>query len=320
MSSGSRSGAICVTVGLPFFNARRTLEGAIRSVFAQTFPHWELLLVDDGSTDGSLEIARSVRDPRVRVFSDGKNRQLATRLNEIATEARAPLLARMDADDLMHPERLALQAAFMETHQELDLLGSAAIIIDAEGRPQSLRGDGPLPRRMQEVFDRGLFLHPTVMMRSSWARANPYSLEYLRAEDFELWVRVHGTARVACLPDPLLFYRESVPVDVCSYAATQRSKRAILWRGGPASMGLRATARRVVATYIKEWAYRIAGWIGVQELLLSRRSRQLSSCQSSRACAAIARISSTPVPGLDPAGCLHTAGRTILPWQGTGAP
>ena len=135
MSSGRRSGAIRVTVGLPFFNARRTLEAAIRSVFAQTFPHWELLLVDDGSTDGSLEIARSVRDHRVRVFSDGKNRRLATRLNEIATEARAPLLARMDADDLMHPERLALQAAFMETHQELDLRSAKLGIGPVERSP-----------------------------------------------------------------------------------------------------------------------------------------------------------------------------------------
>src|SRR5690554_4188978 len=90
-----------VSIGIPFFNAEAYLLDAIKSVFAQTHQNWELILLDDGSTDRSLEIARSIDDPRVRVYSDGQNKHLAARLNEIARLARYEYLARMDADDLM---------------------------------------------------------------------------------------------------------------------------------------------------------------------------------------------------------------------------
>jgi glycosyltransferase involved in cell wall biosynthesis len=72
-----------MTIGIPFYNAEAYLGDAIRSIFAQTYHDWELILVDDGSTDRSLEIARAVRDPRVRVISDGQNRRLPYRLNQI---------------------------------------------------------------------------------------------------------------------------------------------------------------------------------------------------------------------------------------------
>src|SRR5512136_1054483 len=78
-----------VTVGIPFYNAGQTLADAVRSVFAQTLTDWELILLDDGSTDRGLEFARSIDDPRVRVVSDGRNLRLAARLNQIAEFARA---------------------------------------------------------------------------------------------------------------------------------------------------------------------------------------------------------------------------------------
>jgi len=84
---------IPVTIGLPFYNAEKYLTDAIRAVFAQTHQHWELILIDDGSTDGSLKIAKSVQDPRVRVYSDGKNKKLAARLNEITKLAKYEYIA-----------------------------------------------------------------------------------------------------------------------------------------------------------------------------------------------------------------------------------
>src|SRR4030066_138114 len=95
-----------VTVGIPFFNNQDTLPDAIRSIFAQSFQDWELLLLDDGSTDGSLQIAQSIDDPRVRVISDGCNRKLPARLNQIIDLARGQYIARMDADDLCGITRL----------------------------------------------------------------------------------------------------------------------------------------------------------------------------------------------------------------------
>ena len=97
-----------VTIGLPFYNAEKYLALAIESVLQQTYTNWELLLLDDGSTDNSLSIAQSYaqKDSRIKVISDGKNKNLATRLNELPSLAQGLYLARMDADDIMHSARI----------------------------------------------------------------------------------------------------------------------------------------------------------------------------------------------------------------------
>ena len=95
-----------VTIGIPIFNAEATLLETVQSVISQTVRDWELILIDDGSRDGSLAIANSIQDPRIRVLSDGVNKGLPARLNQIVDEAKYDLIMRMDADDLMHPQRL----------------------------------------------------------------------------------------------------------------------------------------------------------------------------------------------------------------------
>src|SRR4051794_20441310 len=103
-----------VTIGIPFHDEERFLEQAITSVLRQSFADFELLLIDDGSTDRSLEIARSFDDPRIEVTADGRRRFLAARLNEITRRARGELIARMDGDDVAHPERLSRQLALLD--------------------------------------------------------------------------------------------------------------------------------------------------------------------------------------------------------------
>ena len=119
------SDRVSVTIGIPFLNARRYLEDAVRSVFAQTHGDWELLLIDDGSTDGSIAVVRHLDDPRVRVLGDGSNRGLCARLNQIASLAQGTYLARMDADDLMHPERIERQLKFLRANPNVDLIDTA---------------------------------------------------------------------------------------------------------------------------------------------------------------------------------------------------
>src|ERR1035438_10086132 len=92
-----------VTIVTPFRDPGSCFELALKSVFAQTLTNWELILIDDGSRDESLSFARSLRDPRVRVFSDGRRRRQQVRRNEAIALASAPYIALMDADDIMHP-------------------------------------------------------------------------------------------------------------------------------------------------------------------------------------------------------------------------
>jgi glycosyltransferase involved in cell wall biosynthesis len=287
-----------LTIGLPFHNAERTLGDAVRSIFAQTLADWRLLLVDDGSNDRSLEIASGIREPRVFVLSDGANRGLAQRLNQITGLAESEFVARMDADDLMHPDRLLRQLSFFEERPDTDVVGTATYTIDAYSFPLGRRGDRPVDARISSVLERGLLIHPTVMARSAWLRKNPYSVEYPRAEDHELWCRVCRDARIANIAAPLLFYREGVPFNLSAYLKTCESVRRIVRRYGPAAIGRTATAALVVKTALKEWVYHLARPRRLQSALLRRRSAPLTAEERDAASRIIASILATPVPGL----------------------
>ncbi|HWN13623.1 MAG TPA: glycosyltransferase family A protein, partial [Candidatus Dormibacteraeota bacterium] len=146
------SDRVSVTIGIPFRNARRSLATAVRSVFAQTHHDWELLLIDDGSTDGSIEVVRRLDDPRVRLLGDASHRGLCTRLNQIAAMARGTYLARMDADDVMHPERVERQLALLQTDPSVDLVDTATFTMDDDLTPRGVRGDRPLDCRPESVL------------------------------------------------------------------------------------------------------------------------------------------------------------------------
>jgi glycosyltransferase involved in cell wall biosynthesis len=263
-----------VTVGIPFLDAERTLADAVRSVFAQTLTDWRLILLDDGSTDGSLALARRIRDPRVTVLSDGAHRGLAARLNELAALADTPLLARMDADDLMHPGRLARQVAWFEAHPDTDALGTGIWCMDADGALHGRRCSDPLPATVAEVLRRELFAHPTVVFRSEFARAHPYDPRYPRAEDLALWCAIRPTARLAVIPEPLLFYREPLRPDLEAYAATARSRRRLIRDLGARVPALERAAL-IARSHATVAAYRAAAWLGLQGLLVERRNRRL---------------------------------------------
>src|SRR5438876_5880154 len=123
-----------ITVLLCVFNGADHLNEAIDSVLRQSFKDFELLIIDDGSTDGTPDIVKNVRDQRVRSIRHNTNRGLISRLNEGLDEAAGRYIARMDADDLCHRERLDRQFQFLESHREVGVLGTAVRIIDSKGR------------------------------------------------------------------------------------------------------------------------------------------------------------------------------------------
>jgi len=201
-----------VTIGIPFFNAEATLLDAVRSVFAQTHQNWELILVDDGSTDRSLELARSIRDPRVSVYSDGKNRRLAARLNQITRLAVYDFIARMDADDLMSPIRLERQLDYFLSRSSVELLSTGIYSLSNDWQPAGVR----CIEKGHLVTPRGLMsgnagiVHASVVGRRSWFLRNPYNESIEKSQDTNLWVRAYsrGDLAVEFIPEPLYYYRE----------------------------------------------------------------------------------------------------------------
>jgi glycosyltransferase involved in cell wall biosynthesis len=190
-------------------NAERTLPAALASLAAQTYRNWELILLDDGSSDASVEIARAFTDARVALHVDGARRGLAARLNQAIDLARGRYLARMDADDVCYPERFERQVAFLEAHAEVDLLGTGAMVFAGDGAPLGLF---PVRARHEEICVRpwaGFHLaHPTWMGRVEWFRRYRYDSTVTKAQDQDLLLRAWDSSRYAALAEPLLGYRQ----------------------------------------------------------------------------------------------------------------
>lgn len=193
---------------MSFHNARDTLERSVRSLLWQSYPYWELILLDDGSSDDSAQILRSFEDPRIRLCSDLVCRGLPVRLNQGIALARGEYIARMDADDIAFPERFARQVAYLQNHPEVDLLATAALLVDADDQPIGVLAAGQsheaICRRPWHGFP---MPHPTWMGRTDWFRQNPYDELARKAQDQSLLYSTYRTSRFAGLPDVFLGYR-----------------------------------------------------------------------------------------------------------------
>lgn len=198
-----------VTIGISFYNCDKYLDFAIRSVLNQTYNKWELLLIDDGSTDGSVELARRFEgDPRISLYVDGKNKGLSSRLNEISYLSKGDYIARMDADDIMHPDRLECQINFLIQNPLVDVVGSGAYSIDKNNLVYGYRKPCAIPEGRKVNALNGCFIHPTIMGKKGWFQKNPYDDQKVRMEDFELWNRTISFSTFFNLDQPLLYYRE----------------------------------------------------------------------------------------------------------------
>lgn len=230
-----------IGIGLPFRNPGAFLIEAVQSVFCQTEKDWELLLIDDGSTDGSLECARAIRDPRVRVLSDGKGKGLIARLNEWIDEAPGQYLARMDADDLMHPRRLELELAALQ-ERRADVVGTGAFVVDDKRNLMGVRDLGEHFDDPLNALKRGVFIHVSVLARRDWYRQHRYDGLYKRAEDRELFVRGLSDSRYLQVREPLMFITHATWDKVGDILTGYRSERRMLLRHGPATVGRLGTA------------------------------------------------------------------------------
>jgi glycosyltransferase involved in cell wall biosynthesis len=191
--------------------AATTIEAAIRSVLAQTFSDFELLVLDDGSTDGTLEIVRRLEAEDPRVVTVALSHQgLVPALNHGIDLARAPYIARMDADDICLPERFEKQVAYLESYPECTALGTAYVKVAPNGRPRGLirkpAGQVPgsplsFPPRVPHIC------HPTAMIRTeALQQVGKYRPEFEAAEDLDLWWRLSHTGQIHVLGDVLLHY------------------------------------------------------------------------------------------------------------------
>ena len=201
-----------ITVGMPVRNNARSIRTAVRSIQHQTVPDWELLLIDDGSTDGTVDaVGDLLCDPRIRVFSDGKALGISSRLNQTLDLATGCYYARMDGDDVSYPERFEHQLQFLQTHPEVNLVGAQMLIVGESGR---VLGERRGPQTHEAICQHPplgfRMFHPTYFGHLEWFRVHRYA-SARRCEDQELLLRTCGHSRFANVDLILLGYHEERP-------------------------------------------------------------------------------------------------------------
>jgi glycosyltransferase involved in cell wall biosynthesis len=201
-----------VSVILPAYNCERYIGRAIQSVLDQTFSDFELIIINDGSTDKTEFAVLSFSDHRIVYQKNETNQGLVYSLNRAIDLAGGKYIARMDADDICRPERLAKQVAFLDNHNEITLV---ATTIDFINNEEKLTGQWELDRKTispeqirSKMPSENCIAHPTVMLRSSVLKEFKYKTSQKNIEDYDLWLRLLNRGhQLAKVDEPLLLYR-----------------------------------------------------------------------------------------------------------------
>lgn len=196
---------------LPAYNAEQYVEEAVRSIISQTMADWEMIIINDGSNDRTLEIAKALaqQDGRIKIL-DQENMGIVSALNEGLKLANGKYIARMDADDVSFPDRFRMQFEYLESNPNCVLVGGVATSSQISN-PSGVRSTGGRHR----VTDLSIFppkiavsVHPLIMMRKdALTKIGGYRGTYLHAEDYDLFIRISEHGSIINLPAVLLYYR-----------------------------------------------------------------------------------------------------------------
>ena len=200
-----------ISVIIPVYNDERYIQQTIQSVLDQTFTDFELILVDDASTDKSVEIMKSFDDSRISVFVNDKNLGIVGSLNKAISLSRAAIIARLDHDDLCYPTRLEKQYAFLEAHPEIGLVGAGIQEIDSEGKKvgtPKIHLSEPYLLKYWLHFEVLLSSPATTFRRSIIEKAGGFNPAAELAEDYDLYTRFVKYCDLSNLSEPLVYKRE----------------------------------------------------------------------------------------------------------------
>jgi glycosyltransferase involved in cell wall biosynthesis len=223
-----------ISVLMPVYNGQSFLQESIESILNQTFPDFEFIIVDDGSTDDSAGIIQKYmqRDSRIRLIRNPRNQGLIDALTLGNQSCTGKYIARMDADDISRPDRLKMQWEYMQSHPEIDVLGSNTAYIDEKGnllKGKLIEPSDPVQVWLQ-MFFRCSIHHPTILAKAEiYKRFNENGLErsYLHAEDYAFWLRMGFSCKYANLNALLHSSRRHEGSVSAQFRETQRTNQLL---------------------------------------------------------------------------------------------
>jgi glycosyltransferase involved in cell wall biosynthesis len=198
-----------ISVILPVYNSEKYIFEAVQSILYQTYTNFELLILDDGSIDNTISIIENFNDERIILFKSEKNYGIVHQLNKGIDNCKGEFIARMDADDISHPERFEKQIIFFEDsrNSDIDVLGTDAMKIGDENGIFEFKNYKPKQISFLLNFNCAI-LHPSVMIRKRiFEKGLRYSENYKFAEDFALWKKIDNGSNISILPEILIDYR-----------------------------------------------------------------------------------------------------------------
>jgi glycosyltransferase involved in cell wall biosynthesis len=216
-----------VSVLMPVYNADMYVKEAINSILNQTFKDFELVVLNDASTDSSKEIILSFQDVRIRYIENEENKGLSFSRNRLLNEVRGEYIAWLDADDISYPTRLEEECQFLEENTDHAMVASWARLIDSEGKPTGSFIKSYIPNEYLSalLLFVNYFVQSSVLLRKNCLPEVHYRPEFPPTEDYELWVRIGAKFPVAILPKTLVDYR--IHTTNTSSVQQQKSEKAV---------------------------------------------------------------------------------------------
>ncbi len=200
-----------ISVIMPAYNAQKYISSAIESILNQTFNKFELIIIDDFSTDKTPSIIKSFtkKDSRIEVVSNDMRLDIARTLNKGISIAKSNIIARMDADDIAFSNRLELQYKLISSSKNIAVVGANIVIMDTAGNETSIRSYPNSSEKLKDcLFKYSPFAHPVVMFKKNmFEEVGRYNPKYSPTEDLDLWFRLGSKYKFESIPKPLLKYR-----------------------------------------------------------------------------------------------------------------
>lgn len=218
-----------VSVLMPAYNAEQYISEAVESILNQTYRDFEFIVVDDCSTDNTVKIVQSFKDPRIKIIENKTNIGVAKSLNKGLEYCTGDYIARMDADDISMSNRLERQISYLEKNPDIAVVGCNIEIFGMEKGSRCF-SNSPDQLKIDLIFN-NCFAHPTIMARKECLCQFGYNPEYSKMEDYDLWVRLSRQNKLSCIPETLLKYRmhvsqvtkqKSTEIDIQNYKIKER--------------------------------------------------------------------------------------------------
>lgn len=214
--------SVNITIGIPVYNAEKFIGSCIESILNQSYKDFEVIISDDSSNDNTVSVIKNFSDKRIKLITNIEQRGISERLNQIIQLSNGKYFARMDADDLMFPDRLRIQIEYLTGNNDIDVLGGDAVVINSTNKILGVRESSRI-FSINKALKSALFIHPTIIGKTSWFKENPYNAIYDGAEDYELIIRTIKSSNFNNLNLPVIIYRDKSNLEIYS----RRSKMVI---------------------------------------------------------------------------------------------